>query len=165
MCDYKKDNANIQEIDAVMQQMIDTARVIYPDRPLNQAIKAVDEDFATPYNFTSTSDHIDIPYPDQSDISESEEEINIIFEESHPETVDIGTYMMTWEEYEQIFRANIIIRQVIANQPRRRGTSRCTDLCDIEKHHMHTYCRICKKNLYYGTTIHDCDIGFGPGQL
>jgi len=30
---------------------------------------------------------------------------------------------------------------------------------------MHTYCRICKKNLYYGTTIHDCDIGFGPGQL
>ncbi|CAG8759708.1 hypothetical protein GLOIN_2v1482001 [Rhizophagus irregularis DAOM 181602=DAOM 197198] len=37
--------------------------------------------------------------------------------------------------------------------------------CDTENHHVHTYCTMCKKNLFYGTTIYDCIIGFTLGKI
>src|ERR1051325_7856051 len=58
------------------------------------------------------------------------------------------------------YAALIKIKQVIAGQPITRGGSQCTDACDIENHHIHTYCPGCKRNLMYGTTIHPCDICF-----
>ncbi|RGB41073.1 hypothetical protein C1646_663370 [Rhizophagus diaphanus] len=50
---------------------------------------------------------------------------------------------------------NIKIKQVITSQPINYGGSRCTMECDTENHHMHIYCMMCKKNLFYGTTIYD----------
>ena len=39
---------------------------------------------------------------------------------------------------------------------------------DIENHHIHTYCKNCKRNLPnlpYGTVVHDCTFGFGVGMI
>jgi hypothetical protein len=66
---------------------------------------------------------------------------------------------------EEIYRANIKVKQVIANQPITKGGSQCTFACDTENHHLHTYCKLCKKNLHYGTIIHDCTIGYGLGKI
>ena len=75
-------------------------------------------------------------------------------------------YQPTKEEVEDLFKQNIKIKQVIAGQPILRGGSRCDDfMCDIENHHIHTYCKVCKRNLPYGTTIHRCLFGFDLGQI
>src|SRR6266536_1664007 len=75
-------------------------------------------------------------------------------------------YQPTKEEVEDLFKQNIKIKQVIAGQPILRGGSRCDDfMCDIENHHIHTYCKMCKRNLPYGTTIHRCLFGFDLGQI
>lgn len=37
--------------------------------------------------------------------------------------------------------------------------------CDIENHHIHCYCKMCKRNLPYGTVYHNCIVGFRPGQI
>ena len=66
---------------------------------------------------------------------------------------------------EEIYRTNIKVKQVIANQPITKGGSQCTYACDIGNHHIHTYCKSCKRNLYYGTTIHDCIIGYEHGKV
>ena len=160
MCDYTKDHANIQDVDEEMQHKINTAEVIYPTYPLNKALKMVEEDFVNPYNFTRTSDYINAEM--EIDVESS---VDIILKEPHPTYMDIGTCTMTWDEYEQLFRANIVLKQVIAHQPIQRGESCCTEGCDIENHHVHTYCRLCKRNLYFGTTIHNCVMGFEPGKI
>jgi len=69
------------------------------------------------------------------------------------------------DELEEIYRDNIKIKQVIAGQPITRGGSQCTFSCDTENHHVHTYCKACKKNLMYRTIIHDCIIGYGLGKI
>ena len=66
---------------------------------------------------------------------------------------------------DNIYRENIKVKQVIANQPITKGGSQCTFNCDTENHHLHTYCKACKKNLSYGIIEHDCIIGFGPGKI
>ena len=66
---------------------------------------------------------------------------------------------------EEIYRTNIKVKQVIANQPITKGGSQCTFACDTENHHLHTYCKLCKKNLHYGTIVHDCTIGYGLGKI
>ena len=71
----------------------------------------------------------------------------------------------TREDIEQIYRTAIQIKQVIAGQPITRGGSRCTWDCDTENHHIHTYCKLCKKNLIYGTLYHRCIWSFSPGHL
>src|SRR5437764_3191999 len=108
MCDYTKYYADIQEIDEEMQQKINTAEVIYPNYPLNKALKKVEEDFMMLYNFTRTSDYIEA-----KEEVDDKSSLDIILEESHPTYMDIGIYSMTWDEYEQLFRANIILKQVI----------------------------------------------------
>ena len=57
------------------------------------------------------------------------------------------------------------MKNVVANQPIRRGGSRCTEHCDTENHHVHMYCTLCKRNLHYGTVAHDCVFGMEKGQL
>ncbi|CAB4434010.1 unnamed protein product [Rhizophagus irregularis] len=64
-----------------------------------------------------------------------------------------------------MYLENIKIKQVIAGQPINHDGSCCTMECDTENHHVHTYCTMCKKNLFYGTTIHDCIIGFTLGKI
>ena len=60
--------------------------------------------------------------------------------------------------------ASIKVKQVIAGQPITRSGSRCTEECDIENHHTHVYCKMCKRNLFYGTVVHDCLFGFDIGK-
>jgi hypothetical protein len=74
-------------------------------------------------------------------------------------------YQSPKNELEEIYRENIKIKQVIAGQPITKGGSQCTYSCDTENHHIHTYCKACKKNLLYGTITHDCIIGFGLGKI
>ena len=74
-------------------------------------------------------------------------------------------YTYTMEEIVQLYLDNIKEKQVIANQPIRTGETRCTDACDIENHHMHTYYKACKRNLFYGTVVHDCNQEFGRGEI
>ena len=69
------------------------------------------------------------------------------------------------QETNDIIVKNVIEKQVIAGQPITRGGSRCTWDCDTENHHVHTYCKACKRNLPYGTTLHDCVIGFTLGKI
>ena len=81
----------------------------------------------------------------------------------------LSLYTIAWEytqeEFEDIFKASIKESWVIANQPITRGGSRCTYGCDTENHHVHTYCKACKRNLLPGTIIHNCTIGLLPGQV
>ena len=72
---------------------------------------------------------------------------------------------MDHQALENMYAENIKIKQVIAGQPINHGGSHCTMECDTENHHVHTYCTMCKKNLFYGTTIHDCIIGFTLGKI
>ena len=74
---------------------------------------------------------------------------------SDPNAQSIG-YKYTRQELERLYTQNIRIRQVIAGQPYTRGNGQCTLACDTENHHTHTYCVKCKRNLFYGTTIHHC---------
>jgi hypothetical protein len=104
---------------------------------------------------------------DESDYDADEEEIDIVLNDysDYSERINLIAYAPTMEEYQSIFQENINIRHVVANQPIKKGGSKCTDSCDIENHHRHTYCRLCKRNLPYHTIVHDCIIGFGPGQI
>ena len=72
----------------------------------------------------------------------------------------LHAYKPTQEEIHNIFLANLKEKQVIAGQPIRNGGSRCTFECDTDNHHIHNYCTACKRNLPYGTIVHDCVIGF-----
>ena len=76
---------------------------------------------------------------------------------SDPNAQCIG-YRYTRQELERLYSQNIRIRQVIAGQPYTRGNGQCTLACDMENHHIHTYCVGCKRNLSYGTTIHHCNL-------
>ena len=84
---------------------------------------------------------------------------------SNTPLITIIDYESPKSEMEEIYRTNIKIKQVIANQPITKGGSQCTFACDTENHHIHTYCKMCKKNLHYGLVIHDCTIGFGRGKI
>ena len=72
-------------------------------------------------------------------------------------------YTYSNQELEAIFQSNIVVKQVIAGQPITHGGSRCDHSCDFGNHHIHTYCKACKTNLFYETTIHECKIGIGIG--
>src|ERR1700741_4352088 len=87
------------------------------------------------------------------------------FHEDHPETVDLFTCELPFEEYLACFSGDMVQKQVIAGQPIRNGGSKCTFDCDIENYHIHNYCKACKTNLPYGVILHDCVIGFGNGKI
>ena len=74
-------------------------------------------------------------------------------------------YTFSARELRDLYMASIRIRQVIAGCPITKGGSRCSYDCDTENHHVHTYCKLCKRNLPYGTSVHNCIVGFAPGQI
>jgi hypothetical protein len=74
-------------------------------------------------------------------------------------------YTPTLKEFAELYLENLKTKNVVAGQPITKGGSRCTDACDIENHHSHLYCKACKKNLPYGTIVHDCTIGFEVGKI
>ena len=84
--------------------------------------------------------------------------------EGYP-NLDTTAYTYTREEVLELYAANLKEKNVVANQPITRGGSKCTDACDTENHHIHTYCKMCKRNLWHGTVIHNCTFGFGSGEI
>src|SRR5688572_8656289 len=56
-------------------------------------------------------------------------------------------YQYSKDEMTEIYKKNIKVKQVITNQLITKGGSKCTDFCDIENHHIHMYCKVCKRNL------------------
>ena len=118
-----------------------------------------------PNSIESESEEL-IKSRDQWYLSESDNNSDIkviIDEEIQP--IYTRPYTYSPPEVRDIFMANIKIKQVIAGQPITKGGSRCTFNCDIENHHVHTYCKACKQNLPYGRIVHDCVIGFSPGKI
>jgi hypothetical protein len=75
------------------------------------------------------------------------------------------TYHPTPKEFYDMYANNLRIKNVIANQPIRKGGSKCTEACDVENHHQHTYCMQCQRNLPYDTLVHDCKIGYEVGKV
>lgn len=101
----------------------------------------------------------------QDDSTSDDDSISIILDDRPSEAVNLFACKLTYENYQRCFANNITIEQVIAFQPITKGGSRCTTNCDIENHHLHTYCRACERHLPYGTTVHNCIIGFTPGKI
>jgi hypothetical protein len=93
--------------------------------------------------------------PDKSRYIDNSEGPDRSFEEYREK--DTPAYYYTMAEITSIYQESIQKKWVIANQPITRGGSRCTLACDTENHHVHYYCTLCKTNLPYGTTIHDCN--------
>ena len=96
---------------------------------------------------------------------DDDESIDIQVDYEDVNGINTVAYNYSAQEVRDIFAANIKIKQVIAGQPITRGGSQCTLDCDIENHHVHCYCKACKRNLPYGTTCHNCVVGFTPGKI
>src|SRR5579859_5313834 len=96
---------------------------------------------------------------------ESESEIEWILSEPQQPEMDFFAFTCSKSQYEGYFNENIKVKNVVANQPLKTGGSKCDDHCDIENHHIHFYCKACKRNLSYGKPIHDCIIGFELGKI
>ena len=79
--------------------------------------------------------------------------------------ITIVEYQSPLEEMQDIYRANIKIKQVITGQPINSRGSKCNYSCDIENHHLHIYCKACKMNLPYNTVEHECIIGYKLDQI
>jgi hypothetical protein len=106
----------------------------------------------------------DYPDEEKEEVLEDSSQIeNEDFNNNYP--VPTPAYTYTFQELNEIYAENISIKQVIAHQPIERGGSKCTFECDIENHHIHTYCKNCKRNLQYGLNIHDCEIGIELGKI
>ena len=95
-------------------------------------------------------------YPNEIQENSPEEDVNVIF---------TPAYIYPIPELIEIYEENIHIKSVVAYQPIQRGGSKCTFECDVENHHIHTYCSSCKKNLPYRTVIHECEIGINEEQI
>ena len=77
-------------------------------------------------------------------------------------------YQYSEQELFRIYLSNIVVKQVIAGQPIKKGGSKCTDACyygETVDHHTHTYCKCCKRNLFTDEVVHNCTWGIGPGEL
>jgi hypothetical protein len=127
------------------------------DDLLEQLHYVLDQD-EPEYTFTENTRET---LPEEEGFSNYSEDFSA-FQEEHIAWTLCG---MSRQDLENMYAQNIQIKQVIANQPITRGGSRCDFSCDIENHHVHTYCKMCKKNLFYGITIHDCIIGFSRGKI
>ena len=118
-------------------------------------------------NLVCTCKHVstetEIYFDYESEKSDDEDEN---YEEWHP--LHIPAYIRfkpTTKELRSFYKSNIVIKSVIAGCPIKRGGSKCDEFCDIWNHHTHTYCRLCKQNLFYGTIEHACIMGYNRGQI
>jgi hypothetical protein len=76
-------------------------------------------------------------------------------------------YYYSGQELLQLYRNITVTKQIIAGQPIKRGKWQCNDACDIENHHLHTYCTMCKRQIPTGCIVlqHGCVFGFQLGQV
>ena len=89
------------------------------------------------------------------------------FNKENDATITFRAYQYSEQELFRIYLSNIIVKQVIASQPIKKGESKCTDACYFEStvdHHTHTYCKCCKRNLFTDGVVHDCTWGIGLGE-
>ena len=100
------------------------------------------------------------PYIEQMKLQENNPGVTLVNDE-----VETTAYTYSRQELEQLYMENLREKQVIANQPIRRGGSKCTDACDTENHHVHNYCTVCKRNLFIGETFHACKWGLYEGEI
>src|SRR5438045_1683318 len=89
--------------------------------------------------------------------------------ENHIEEV-WGFWTVAWtydkNEVTQLLNDVIETRWVTANQPNKRGKWKCTNYCDVENHHVHTWCTICQRRIDHEERLnHNCRFGLGRGQL
>jgi hypothetical protein len=147
ICGYQNEPAKIIELEAYNTDE-DGPSYFTVTRQTNEKVSPQRNDYR--YGLSETSE---------------EESIKFILSNEESEILDFGAFSCTREEYENLFKENIRERHVVANQPIRRGGSKCTDACDTENHHTHFYCRMCKRNLPYGQIEHDCLMGFDDGKI
>ena len=77
-------------------------------------------------------------------------------------------YQYLEQEIIDLYLSNITVKQVIAGQPIRKGGSKCMEACYYRAtvdHHIHTYCKTCKRNLFTGEVIHECKWGIESGEI
>src|SRR5436305_14415651 len=73
-------------------------------------------------------------------------------------------YQYSQQELYRLYLSNIVVKQVIARQLIKRRGSKCTNACYYREpvdHHIHTYCKYCKRNLFTNEIVHDCIWGIG----
>ena len=76
------------------------------------------------------------------------------------------SYFYTEQEVKDLYNDLIRIRWVTANQPIQSGKWKCDQYCDTENHHLHSYCTVCKQQIYPGMEYnHGCKFGFGLGNI
>ena len=153
---------HFQEISTLEEEVVDEREVI-PESPIPW--ECCGEIQCTCHEETS---QLSYPsnYPNEEregSLENSSQTEDENFNNNYP--VPTPAYTYTFQELNEIYAENISIKQVIANQPIERGGSKCTFECDIENHHIHTYCKNCKRNLQYGLNIHDCEIGIEFGKI
>ena len=81
-----------------------------------------------------------------------------------------GFWTVAWtydrNEVTRLLNDVIETRWVTANQLNRRGKWKCTDHCDVENHHVHTWCTICQRRIDHEKRLnHNCRFGLGRGQI
>ncbi len=81
-----------------------------------------------------------------------------------------GIWTVAWtysrEEVTQLMDNIIETRWVTANQPIKRGKWKCNDYCDVENHHVHSWCTICLRRINHEERLnHNCRFGIGRGQI
>ena len=81
-----------------------------------------------------------------------------------------GVWTVAWtysrEEADRLMNDIIETKWVTANQPLRRGRWKCNEYCDLENHHMHSWCTICQKRIdHEERSNHNCRFGIGQGQI
>ena len=77
-------------------------------------------------------------------------------------------YQYSQQELHRLYLSNIVVKQVIAGQPIKKGGSKCTNACYYGKtmdYYIHTYCKCCKRNLFTNEIVHDCIWRIGQSEL
>ena len=109
--------------------------------------------------------------PNEVTIEEWREDGTSVVLSTYEKDADAATIYRAYQYSQQklfnLYLSNIVVKQVIAGQPIRRGGSRCTDSCyygETVDHHTHTYCKLCKRNLFADEVEHECTWGTMPGE-
>jgi hypothetical protein len=109
--------------------------------------------------------------PNEITIEEWREDGSSVILSTYDKEADVATiykaYQYSQQELFDLYLSNVVVKQVIAGQPITRGGSRCTDVCYYGMsvdHHTHTYCKLCKRNLFTDEIEHECIWGTMPGE-
>jgi hypothetical protein len=165
-----KANTNADALSRIPETSVRTVQCLYTyTREENEDDYDGDsEDNSSEKEYYSLPEYYSIP--DDEDL----EEIEFIDNWDRPQTDEEQEIAFLWtvaytfskSEVQQLYKEITEIRQVIANQPIRRGRWQCQPWCDEENHHIHTWCTICAKQIIPGTErSHPCKFGFELGNI